>query len=121
MDMATSAMYGRSMNGLKGFWPASRSAPSAMLTAWSPIRSRSLLILSAAMRNRRSTATGCCSARREIAFDGDFHAVDLLVRGDDRTRLVPVDFDQRFDGPLDLALDLASHEDQVPPELLELF
>src|SRR5580765_486738 len=52
-----------SMKGLKGFCPASLSAPSAMLTAWSPILSRSLLILSAATRNRRSTATGCWRAR----------------------------------------------------------
>src|SRR5215471_9272431 len=57
-----------SMNGLNGFCPASRSAPSAMLTAWSPILSRSLLIFRAATRNRRSTATGCWRARSCTAW-----------------------------------------------------
>src|SRR5438128_130013 len=42
----------------------SRSALWAMLTAWSPTRSRSLAILSAEVSMRRSRAIGCCRARR---------------------------------------------------------
>ena len=38
-------------------------ASSAMSEAWSPIRSRSVTIFSAAVIRRRSAATGCCLSR----------------------------------------------------------
>jgi len=41
---------------------------SAILTAWSPTRSRSALILVTARMKRRSTAMGCCMASRSNAF-----------------------------------------------------
>ena len=109
------------MNGLKGLWPASRSAPSAMLTAWSPMRSRSLLIFRTATRNRRSTATGCCRARSAIADS----SIEISIRSTSSSaamtsRLLRVHLGQRLDGAVDLPLDLATHQDEVAPEILEL-
>ena len=43
-------------------------------------------------------------------FDLQLQAVDLLVRGDDRPRLLGVHLREGFDRMVDLALDLPSHE-----------
>ena len=40
------------------------TARSAIFTAWSPIRSRSVMIFKAEVMNRRSAAIGCLNARR---------------------------------------------------------
>ena len=110
------------MNGLKGFWPASRSAPSAMLTAWSPIRSRSLLILrhrdQETQVHRHRLLQG--EERDRRLLDLDLHAVDLLVVGDDRPGLLGVHLGQGLDRAVDLALDLAAHQDQLAAQVLEL-
>ena len=55
-----------------------------------------------------------------LLLDHHLHPVDLGVRGDDISRFLRVDLGQRFDRVLDLALDLASHEDQVAPQVLQL-
>ncbi len=51
------------MSGLSGGWGSSTSTFSAMLTAWSPTRSRSALIFMAEVMSRRSTASGVWVAR----------------------------------------------------------
>src|SRR5262245_21109585 len=52
-----------SMRGLSGGWGRSFTTFSAMLTAWSPIRSRSALIFIADVMSRRSLASGVWVAR----------------------------------------------------------
>ena len=51
---------------------------SAMLTAWSPTRSRSALILVTARMKRRSTAIGCCMARRSKASSSIWRSEMLI-------------------------------------------
>ncbi len=110
------------MNGLKGFWPARRWAPSAMLTAWSPMRSRSLLIFERRDEEAQVDRHGLLQREQldRLLLDLHFHAVDLLVGRDDLLRLPLVGLDQGLDRTLDLALDLAPEEDQVAAQLLEL-
>ncbi len=117
----TSAMCGMSIHGLKGFAPASRSAASAMFTAWSPIRSRSALIRTAATRSRRSPATGCWVARRWITASSFFTSRSLMTTSRSQTPacLHGVPFDQGLDGDADLALDLRAHADELTAKLLE--
>ena len=53
----------------------------AMFTAWSPMRSRSVTILSAAETVRRSVATGCCN--NKSFRHSDYHAHKAVYdRGD---------------------------------------
>jgi hypothetical protein len=59
--------------------------------------------------------------RHRLLLDDALHPVDRLVVPDDRSRFFGIDLGERFDRALDLALDLASHEDQVPAQVLELF
>ena len=62
MLCAVVAMRGMSISFFTGGCDAYRRAASPMLTAMSPTRSRSLLILIAAITARRSAAIGECSA-----------------------------------------------------------
>src|SRR6185295_7498600 len=55
-------MRGMSISGLTGGCGSSTSTLSAMLTAWSPTRSRSALIFIADVISRRSIASGVCVA-----------------------------------------------------------
>src|SRR6185312_2324871 len=53
---------------------------SAMFTAWSPIRSRSAFIFVTAVMKRRSTAIGCCMARRSSASSSISRSAILMAR-----------------------------------------
>src|ERR1700722_10715557 len=63
MAMAISVMRGRSWGSLASGAFTRSMGFCMMLQAWSPMRSRSLLIFNAAMMARRSDAPGPCSAR----------------------------------------------------------
>ncbi len=78
-----------------------------MLTARSPIRSRSLLIFMAATMNRKSTATGWCRARIFEAFLLDLHLamVDVLIALFDAVGQIGIAFQQGPDRHLHLVLD----------------
>ena len=50
----------RTMSMVSGPWPWTVRTISAMSSAWSPMRSMSVIIFRAAEISRRSRATGCC-------------------------------------------------------------
>ncbi len=94
MVLTLSAMRGMSTGSWISGSLMRSSTRCAMLTAWSPTRSRSALILSTARMKRRSIAIGCCMASRSSAsssisrsaslmacFAGQHHLAELAVAG----------------------------------------
>jgi len=55
-----------------------------------------------------------------LVLDHHLHPVDLGVGGDHRGRLFGVDLGQRLDRTLNLTLDLAAHQDEIPAQVFEL-
>ena len=97
ISCASRAISTISGSGVIGRLWASRSALWAMLTAWSPTRSRSLAILSAIVSIRRSRPIGCWSASRLMQASSISISRELMVAvaGDHGPRLDRVALQQR--------------------------
>src|SRR6266853_5532111 len=79
IDCTRPAMWGMSIIGLMTGPSIKDSALCAIFTARSPMRSRSVLILSAATIRRRSAAIGCCKASRLIANSSISISIPLIL------------------------------------------
>src|ERR1019366_2285005 len=114
-----------SVIGFTSGWCISDSARSAMWLARSPMRSRSVLILSAAVRNRRSRATGWGGARlaeRQQAGDDTvdlhLHAIDLRLVANHLLRQIPILLHQRAYAMVNGRFHHSGHFEQL---LIQLF
>ncbi len=110
------------MNGLScGSWFSS-SARSQMLTAMSPMRSRSVVILRPVVMRRRSLRRGLVQGEQAQAdvVDLDVHAIDGVVALDGGPAHLVVAVDEARDGVLDLLLDQPAHLEDLEVQLLEL-
>ena len=111
--------------GLRRDGPGLRSAARrdwAMLTAWSPTRSRSLAILSAEVSMRRSRAIGCWSARRLMHCSSISTSMLSMTRSPAMTRpaLSLVALEQRLDREAERRLRLARHREQAHLDVAQL-
>ena len=115
-------MRGMSISGLSGGCGIRTSTLSAMLTAWSPIRSRSALIFIAEVMSRRSTASGVCvaSRRRQRLSMSIWRSLTSLSVAMIALRVLLAAVDERVDRAVHALLHQPPHGEELVPQRLQL-